>query len=84
MRLNGVKDAFKIGMLPDFFIKNVLQNNEVVEVPSDGEIKGNYAGVIAMQYAQKKYMPSRLKVFTEFVTAHLMKGSFNEGVVNTE
>ena len=89
MRLNGVKDGFGIGIFPDFVIKNALQNNEVIEVLSDWEIKGNYAGVIAMQYAQNKYMPSRLKVFTEFVTAHLMKGTFNEddingNVVNTE
>ena len=65
-------------------IKNALQKNEVVDVLSDWEIKGNYAGVIAMQYAQNKYMPSRLKVFTEFVTAHLMQGTFNEDAVNTE
>jgi len=76
-------------MLPDFVIKNALQKNEVVEVPSDWGIKGNYAGVIAMQYAQNKYMPSHLKGVTEFVTAHLikvtlMKGVFNEGMVNTE
>ena len=49
MRLNGVKDAFGISIIPDFVIKNTLQNNEVVEAPSDGEIKGNYADVIALQ-----------------------------------
>ena len=49
MRLNGVKDALGISIIPDFVIKNALQNNEVVEAPSDGEIKGNYADVIALQ-----------------------------------
>jgi len=73
MRLNGVKDGFGIGIFPDFVIKEALQNKEVLPVLSDWEIKGNYHGVIAMQYAQNKYMPSRLKVFTEFVKQNLMK-----------
>ncbi|WP_022942389.1 LysR family transcriptional regulator [Psychromonas hadalis] len=72
MRLNGVKDGFGIGIFPDFVIKDALQNKEVVPVLADWQIKGNYHGVIAMQYAQNKYMPSRLKVFTEFVKQHLI------------
>ena len=72
MRLNGVKNGFGIGIFPDFVIKEALANNEVIPVLEDWEIKGNYHGVIAMQYAQNKYMPSRLKVFTEFMTQHLM------------
>lgn len=73
MRLNGVKDGFGIGIFPDFVIKQALANKEVVPVLDDWQIKGNYHGVIAMQYAQNKYMPSRLKVFTEFVKQHLVK-----------
>jgi DNA-binding transcriptional LysR family regulator len=73
MRLNGVRDGFGIGIFPDFVIKEALANNDVVPVLSDWQIKGNYHGVIAMQYAQNKYMPSRLKVFTEFVKENLMK-----------
>jgi len=72
MRLNGVKDGFGIGIFPDFVIKEALENRDVVPVLADWQIKANYAGVIAMQYAQNKYMPTRLKVFTEFVTQHLM------------
>jgi DNA-binding transcriptional LysR family regulator len=74
MRLNGVKDGFGVGIFPDFVIKDALENKDVVPVLSDWKIKGNYHGVIAMQYAQNKYMPSRLKVFTEFVKENLMKG----------
>jgi DNA-binding transcriptional LysR family regulator len=73
MRLNGVKDGFGIGIFPDFVIKEALENNDVVPVLADWQIKGNYHGVIAMQYAQNKYMPSRIKVFTEFVKQHLIK-----------
>ena len=72
MRLNGVRNGFGIGIFPDFVIKEALANNEVIPVLEDWEMKGNYHGVIAMQYAQNKYMPSRLKVFTEFMTQHLM------------
>lgn len=72
MRLNGVKDGFGIGIFPDFVIKQALENKEVIPVLSDWQIKGNYHGMIAMQYAQNKYMPSRLKVFTEFVKQHLI------------
>ena len=72
MRLNGVRNGFGIGIFPDFVIKEALANNEVIPVLEDWEMKGNYHGVIAMQYAQNKYMPSRLKVFTEFMTRHLM------------
>jgi DNA-binding transcriptional LysR family regulator len=74
MRLNGVKDGFGIGIFPDFVIKEALENKHVIQVLSDWQIKGNYHGVIAMQYAQNKYMPSRLKVFTEFVKQHLIIG----------
>jgi len=73
MRLNGVKDGFGIGIFPDFVIKEALENRDVVPILADWQIKGNYAGVIAMQYAQNKYMPNRLKVFTEFVTQHLRR-----------
>lgn len=73
MRLNGVKDGFGIGIFPDFVIKEALQNKEVLPILDDWQIKGNYQGVIAMQYAHNKYMPSRLKVFTAFVTEHLIK-----------
>ena len=72
MRLNGVKDGFGIGIFPDFVIKEALANNEVIPILEDWEIKGNYHGMIAMQYAQNRYMPSRLKVFTEFMTRNLM------------
>ncbi|MCL4120244.1 UNVERIFIED_CONTAM: hypothetical protein GTU68_011664, partial [Idotea baltica] len=44
MRLNGVKDGFGIGIFPDFVIKEALDNNEVVPVLSEWQIKGNYHG----------------------------------------
>tara|TARA_R110001583_G_scaffold22377_7_gene84008 strand:+ start:6110 stop:7024 length:915 start_codon:yes stop_codon:yes gene_type:complete len=74
MRLKGVIDGFGIGIFPDFVIKDALKNNLVIPVLADWKMKGNYQGVIAMQYAQNKYMPTRLKVFTEFVKQHAITG----------
>ncbi|SJN19693.1 Transcriptional regulator, LysR family [Vibrio casei] len=71
MRLNGVKDGLGIGIFPDFVIKEALQNGEVVQVLKDWTIKGNYHGVIAMQYAPSKYMPTRLRVFIDYATKNL-------------
>ncbi|MDL2041195.1 hypothetical protein MT371_02645 [Vibrio parahaemolyticus] len=44
----------------------------MVEVLSDWMIKSNYHGAVAMQYAQTKYMPARLRVFIDFVNEHLV------------
>lgn len=71
MRLNGVKDGLGIGIFPDFVIKEALQNGEVVQVLQDWTLKGNYHGVIAMQYAPSKYMPTRLRVFIDYAVKNL-------------
>ncbi|PFG58461.1 LysR family transcriptional regulator [Vibrio sp. ES.051] len=72
MRLHGVKASLGIGIFHDFVIKEALERGEVVEVLSDWMIKSNYHGAIAMQYAQTKYMPARLRVFIDFVNQHLV------------
>lgn len=71
MRLNGVKDGLGIGIFPDFVIKEAVKNGEVIEVLQDWTIKGNYHGVIAMQYAPSKYMPARLRVFIDYAIQNL-------------
>ena len=75
MRLKAVKDGLGIGIFHDFVIQEALQNNEVIPVLSDWNIKSNYHGVIAMQFAQTKYMPARLRVFIDYamdkLTNHL-------------
>ncbi|EGR0761521.1 TPA: LysR family transcriptional regulator [Vibrio parahaemolyticus] len=72
MRLNGVKAGLGIGIFHDFVVKEALERGEVVEVLSDWMIKSNYHGAVAMQYAQTKYMPARLRVFLDFVNEHLV------------
>lgn len=71
MRLKGVIDGFGIGIFPDFVIKQALADGQVSPVLADWTIKGNYQGDIALQFAQTKFMPARLRVFIDYVTAHL-------------
>lgn len=71
MRLKGVIDGLGIGIFPDFVIKQALENGSVKEVLKDWTMKGNYQGDIALQFAQTKFMPARLRAFIDYVTEHL-------------
>ncbi|PSW13500.1 LysR family transcriptional regulator [Photobacterium rosenbergii] len=73
MRLRGVMDGLGIGIFPDFVIKQALEENEVKPVLEDWTIKGNYQGDIALQFAQTKFMPARLRVFIDYVAEHMAK-----------
>ncbi|KLV07160.1 LysR family transcriptional regulator [Photobacterium aquae] len=73
MRLRGVMDGLGIGIFPDFVIKKALASGDVLPVLDDWTIKGNYQGDIALQFAQTKFMPARLRVFIDYVAAHLSK-----------
>ncbi|MGR5250133.1 LysR family transcriptional regulator [Vibrio aestuarianus] len=72
MRLNAVKSGLGIGIFHDFVIQEALTEGKVVQLLEDWTIKSNYHGAIAMQYAQTKYMPARLRVFIDYVTEHLV------------
>ncbi|MGF1843772.1 LysR family transcriptional regulator [Vibrio clamense] len=71
MRLNGVKNGLGIGIFHDFVIKDAISERSVVQVLDDWTIKSNYHGAIAMQYAQTKYMPARLRVFIDYAINNL-------------
>lgn len=71
MRLNGVINGLGIGIFPDFVVQEALIKGDVIEVLGDWTIKSNYQGVIALQYAQTKYMPTKLKVFIDYAMQHL-------------
>ncbi|MEZ8824687.1 LysR family transcriptional regulator [Vibrio amylolyticus] len=71
MRLNGVKSGLGIGIFHDFVVKEAIENKQVVPVLPKWTIKSSYHGEIAMQYAQTKYMPARLRVFIDFVMENL-------------
>ncbi|HHB0951820.1 TPA: substrate binding domain-containing protein, partial [Vibrio cholerae] len=71
LRLTGVKNHLGIGIFHDFVVQDALTAGKVVQVLQEWNIKSNYHGAIAMQYAQTKYMPARLRVFIDFVLEHL-------------
>ncbi|WEM41008.1 LysR family transcriptional regulator [Photobacterium sp. DA100] len=73
MRLRGVMDGLGIGIFPDFVIKKALAEGEVKPVLENWTIKGNYQGDIALQFAQTKFMPARLRVFIDYVAEHMAK-----------
>jgi DNA-binding transcriptional LysR family regulator len=73
MRLTGVKNGLGIGILHDFVIADALEQGDVVPVLSDWTLRSNYHGFIAMQYAQTRYMPARLRVFIDYVCEHLIQ-----------
>jgi len=73
MRLTGVKNALGIGIFHDFVIADAVKNGEVVPVLANWTIKSNYHGGVAMQYAQTKYMPARLRAFIDYVSDELTK-----------
>ncbi|PMH42620.1 LysR family transcriptional regulator [Vibrio sp. 10N.286.49.B3] len=74
MRLKAVKDGLGIGIFHDFVIQDALNRNEVIPVLEDWTIKSNYHGSIAMQFAQTKYMPARLRAFIDYAMANLPSG----------
>ena len=78
MRLKAVKDGLGIGIFHDFVIQEALQAKEVFPVLPDWTIKSNYHGAIAMQFAQTKYMPARLRAFVDFAMAKLTNRLSNE------
>lgn len=71
MRLTGVKNALGIGIFHDFVIADAVKNGKVVPVLANWTIKSNYHGGVAMQYAQTKYMPARLRAFIDYVSDEL-------------
>ncbi|WED24184.1 LysR family transcriptional regulator [Vibrio sp. JC009] len=71
MRLNGVKNGLGIGIFHDFVVRESLEKGEVKEVLADWTVKGNYHGIIALQYARNNYMPARIRIFVDYVVQHL-------------
>ncbi len=76
MRLTGVKNDLGIGIFHDFVVQAALENGEVVKVLPDWTLKSNYHGVIAMQYMPSPYMPTRLRVFIDFINRKLLPERF--------
>jgi len=72
MRLSGIKNGLGIGILPDFSAKEALGKGSVVRVLNDWTIKENYQGLISLQYAQSKFLPTKCRVFIDYITEHII------------
>lgn len=75
MRLEGIKQGFGIGVLPDFTAKEALQKGDIVQVLADWQMKGRYQGAINMQYAQTRHMPSRVRAFIDYMMKNMGESS---------
>ncbi len=75
MRLSGIKDGLGIGVLPDFTARKSLKNGSVIRLFEDWTIKGNYQGVITLQFARSKYLPTKCRVFIDHICEQLDWGS---------
>lgn len=72
MRLRGIKDGLGIGILPDFSASSSLNDGSVIRVLENWTIKEKYQGVITLQFAQSKYLPTKCRVFIDYISEHQM------------
>ena len=73
LRLNGIKEGYGIGVLPDFTAKSSIWDGSIVRVLEDWSIKGNYQGVVSLQFARSKYLPTKCRVFIDYISEQLCK-----------
>jgi len=71
MRLSGIKNGLGIGILPDFSAKESLESGCVVRVLDGWNIKENYQGLITLQYAQSKFLPTKSRVFIDYIAEEM-------------
>lgn len=71
MRLSAIKQGLGIGILPDFSAKSSLDDGSVVRVLTDWQIKEKYQGVITLQYLQSKYLPTKSRVFIDYIIENM-------------
>jgi DNA-binding transcriptional LysR family regulator len=72
MRLNAAKAGFGIAIFPDFTVKQALKDKEVVQVLGDWDVNGSYQGVVNLQYANRQFMPARMRVFIDFIEDNMI------------
>lgn len=72
LRLDAVKNDLGIGLFHDFVITESMSNGDVVRVLEDWTVKSSYHGDILMQYAQTKYMPTRIRLFIDYIESALL------------
>ena len=71
MRLSGIKNGLGIGILPDFTADVSIKDGSIVRVLENWKIKENYNGVITLQFAQSRYLPTKSRVFIDYIAERL-------------
>jgi len=67
MRLDAIEQDLGIGSLPDYVAKQAIQDGSLVPILEAWQHQGNYQGDICLQFLQSKYMPSKIRVFIDFI-----------------
>jgi DNA-binding transcriptional LysR family regulator len=75
MRLSAAMAGLGIGVFPEFVARQALASGELVHVLPDWTLYTRYHGVVTLQYSQNKYMPSRLRVFIDYLVNHLCESA---------
>lgn len=67
MRRDAIEQGLGIGTLPDFVAKEAIKEGVLVPILETWQLQGNYQGDICLQFLQSKYMPSKNRVFIDFI-----------------
>ncbi|WP_413110425.1 LysR family transcriptional regulator [Thaumasiovibrio sp. DFM-14] len=67
MRLDAIKSGIGIGVLPEFAARTIMHDPDYIHVLPDWQLAGNYRGQVVMQFAQTKYMPTKQRVFVDYI-----------------
>jgi len=67
MRLDAIEQSLGIGSLPDYVAKQAIHDGTLIPILEGWQHQGNYQGDICLQFLQSKYMPSKIRVFIDFI-----------------
>ncbi len=71
VRLEGALNHLGIASLPEFTARNSLAQGALVPVLSEWEHATDYAGMAWLLYPPNRFLPSKLRVWIDFLVAHL-------------
>lgn len=71
MRLEGIEKGLGIGIMPDFSVAESLEEGRVTRVLENWTIKENYQGVVSLQFAQSRYLPTKSRVFIDYIAEQM-------------
>jgi DNA-binding transcriptional LysR family regulator len=70
MRLQAALDGIGIASLPDFTVRQALQEGRLVRVLPDWQLGTSYAGMAYLLYPAHRYLPAKLRCVIDELVAH--------------